>query len=137
MRPRSGVVCKEFFVLFNGRFDEVEHLRREQSRAVRLVEVFFVSAHFFACEVAVFVNFVFHPVVRRHIVDVVAAVEIVEALVGGKVLTVVAEIPFAYAARVVACRLQDFGKGDFVAQNSVHVAKELIGVEKVRGRPRI
>ena len=135
--PRSGVVCKEFFVVLNGGTDEVYHLRREQASAFRLVEIFLVRAHFLGVEVAVSVHVVLNPVVRSHIVDVITAVEVVKALIGGQILTIIAEIPLAYATRAVTRALQYFRKSDFVAQNSVHVVEELIGIEEVRGRPRI
>lgn len=96
-----------------------------------------MSTHFLGVEVALLVHVVLNPVVRRHIVDVITAVEVVEALVCGQILTVVAEIPLADAARVVARRLQYFRKSDFIAQNSVDVVEELIGIEEVRRRPRI
>ena len=70
-----------------------------------------------------------HHIVGRHIVDVVAAVKIVEALIGGQILAVVAEIPFADKCGVVACGLQNLGKGNFVAKYAVHVAQELEGIE--------
>ena len=59
---------------------------------------------------------------RRHVVDIVAAVEIVEALICGQVFAVIAEMPLAECARVVARRLESFGNGDFVAEHSVCVA---------------
>lgn len=96
-----------------------------------------MSTHCLGVEVALLVHVVLNPVVRRHIVNVITAVEVVEALVCGQILTVVAEIPLADAARVVARRLQYFRKSDFIAQNSVDVVEELIGIEEVRRRPRI
>ena len=96
-----------------------------------------MSTHFLRVEVALLVHVVLNPVVRSHIVDVITAVEVVEALVCGQILTVVAEIPLADAARVVARRLQYFRKSDFIAQNSVDVVEELIGIEEVRRRPWI
>ena len=135
--PRSGVVCKEFFVVFNGGTDEVYHLRREQASAFRLVEIFLVRAHFLGVEVAVCVHVVLNPVVRSHIVDIITAVEVVKALIGGQILTIIAEIPLAYATRAVTRTLQYFRKSDFVAENAVNVVEKLIGIEEVRGRPRI
>ena len=64
---------------------------------------------------------VLHPCVRRHVVDVVAAVEVVEALRGGEIFAVVAEVPFADGVGVVSYRVQHFGKGDLVAEHAVDV----------------
>ena len=62
-----------------------------------------------------------YPVIGRHIVDVITAVEVIETLIRGEIFAIVAKIPLSDARRVVADRFQRFGNGDFVAQNTVHV----------------
>ena len=78
-----------------------------------------------------------HPIVGRHVVDVVAAVKVVEALLCGQIFAVIAEVPLADQIGVVARRLQHFGKRDLISQDAVDVVQELIGTEKVRRRPRV
>ena len=75
-----------------------------------------MSAHFFGMS-----SDFAHPVIGRHIVDVIAAVEVIETLICGEIFAIVAKVPLSDARRVVADRFQRFGNGDFVAQNTVHV----------------
>ena len=138
VRPRRGVEGEEGVAALDGGGHEGEHLVREEEGAFGLVEVFGVSAHFgVGHALRVSAARVPHPVVGRHIVDVIAAVEIVKTLVGGQIFAVVSEVPLAYARGVVARSLQHFRKGHLVAEDAVHVEEELIGVEEVGGGPRV
>ena len=66
---------------------------------------------------------------RIHIVDIVAAVEIIEALICGQILAVVAEMPLAEAAGGIARSLESLGYGYLVAEHTVGIAAHLDGVE--------
>ena len=66
---------------------------------------------------------------RIHIVDIVAAVEIIEALICGQILAVVAEMPLAEATGGIARSLESLGYGYLVAEHTVGIAAHLDGVE--------
>lgn len=74
---------------------------------------------------------------RGHIVDIVAAVEIIEALICGQILAVVAEMPLAEAAGGIACSLESLRYGDLVAEHTVGIAAHFNGIEDTgRGEGR-
>ena len=85
---------------------------------------------------AVLGHAVAHPVVRGHVVDVVTAVKIIEPLRGGQIFSVIAEIPFSYARRRIARRLQHLRQSDLVPEYSVHVIIELERIDEMRDRIR-
>ena len=66
---------------------------------------------------------------RVHIVDIVAAVEIIEALIGRQILAVIAEMPLAEAACRIARSLESLRYGYLVAEHTVGIAAHLDGVE--------
>ena len=66
---------------------------------------------------------------RIHIVDIVAAVEIIEALIGRQILAVIAEMPLAEAACRIARSLESLRYGYLVAEHTVGIAAHLDGVE--------
>ena len=66
---------------------------------------------------------------RVHIVDIVAAVEIIEALIGRQILAVIAEMPLAEAACRIARSLESLGYGYLVAEHTVGITAHLDGVE--------
>ena len=70
---------------------------------------------------------------RIHIVDIVATVEIIEALIGRQILAVIAEMPLAEATGCVARSLESLRYGYLVAEHTVGIAAHLDGV-KYTGR---
>ena len=66
---------------------------------------------------------------RVHIVDIVAAVEIIEALIGRQILAVIAEMPLAEAAGRIARSLESLGYGYLVAEHAVGITAHFNGVE--------
>ena len=66
---------------------------------------------------------------RIHIVDIVAAVEIIEALIGRQILAVIAKMPLAEATRRIACSLESLRYGYLVAEHTVGIAAHLDGIE--------
>ena len=66
---------------------------------------------------------------RVHIIDIVAAVEIIEALIGRQILAVIAEMPLAEAACRIARSLESLRYGYLVAEHTVGIAAHFNGIE--------
>ena len=67
----------------------------------------------------------FYIVKGGHIVDVMRAVKIIEALICGEVFSVVAQMPFSESSRSVTCVFEYFRYRDFVSQHTVAVCAHL------------
>ena len=138
MRPGRSVIRQELIARIGALFDKIDDLFGKQPCAFRLIGVVAVGTHFgmrFALRVVA--AGVAYPIIRGHVVDVVTAVEQIEALIGRQVFAVIAQVPFADTGGSIAFRLQDFGKSYFVPQYPVHVERELIGVDEVSDRIRV
>ena len=121
--PWRSVVCKELFFIVDFVFYPARNLTMYQSRSVALVE-FFRTLHYLVTTVRLY-----RMIERRHIVDVVRTVEVIKALVGWQILTVVTKVPLAEATRSVACSLEGLRHSNFVAEHTVYVSAELNGIE--------
>ena len=66
---------------------------------------------------------------RVHIIDIVAAVEIIEALIGRQILAVIAEMPLAEAACRIARSLESLRYGYLVAEHTVGITAHFNGIE--------
>lgn len=78
---------------------------------------------------------VFFPnmIERAHIVNIMAAVEIIEALICWQIFAVVAKMPFAEKSCGIAGGFKCFCHCNFIAEHTVCVAAKLNGVENSCG----
>ena len=80
--------------------------------------------------------FLLDMVKRLHIVNVVASVEYVEALIRRQILAVVAKVPLAEASGIISRALENLCNRYFVAEHTVGVVEHFNTVKYARLRKR-
>ena len=132
VRPRGGVVREKRLIRVFGLFFYPRgNLLMNPLCGVRLIFklVRAVLYRILAADLADMVK-------RLHVVYMVAAVEVVEALIRRQIFTVVAEVPFAEAAGGVPGGFEYLREGYLVAEHTVRIIEHFDTVKNTRLRKR-
>ena len=125
MRPRRGVVGKERLIgILNCISNPGVDLLMDPLTGIFLILEFIRAMDDFVLSVLLP-----HVVKRHHIVDMMAAVEVIKPLIGRQVLTIVPQVPLTKAPRGISGAVQGFGNGNLIPEHTVRVSAHLHGVE--------
>ena len=130
VRPRGGIIGEERLARIDGVPKPGADLVVDEDGVLPLV---YVRAHGNFIVTRPQRSALADVVIRGVVVDMVRAVEIVKALIGGQILSVVAQVPLAERTRLISRPREHLRQRHFVAEHAVAVGAHLDGVEDARG----